>query len=121
MTVHTPTGLTSNGSGVTSMGNWRNPVNRNINGQRYPISPAQPPGHATSYACTNILYIAHGAIDNSTQAKRISIFSSIARSFSTNVTYYNYALTGILARTRAWLTGRRPASGLQYPRGYYNK
>ena len=48
-------------------------------------------------------------------------WSPIARAVGNTYTVINYAFTGLVTPIRGWLTGRRPASGLQYPRGIYNR
>ena len=48
-------------------------------------------------------------------------WSSIARAVGNTYTAINHAFTGLVTPIRGWLTGRRPASGLQYPRGIYNR
>tara|TARA_B100000965_G_scaffold115185_1_gene95007 strand:+ start:5309 stop:5644 length:336 start_codon:yes stop_codon:yes gene_type:complete len=51
-----------------------------------------------------------------------SNFSSIVNVYA-DANYGNYTFTApaIGTRERGWINGRRPAKGLQYPRGYYNK
>ena len=51
-----------------------------------------------------------------------SNFSSIVNVYG-DANYGNYTFTApaIGTRERGWINGRRPAKGLQYPRGYYNK
>ena len=48
-------------------------------------------------------------------------WSSIARALGNTYTTINHTFTGLVTPIRGWLTGRRPASGLQYPRGIYNR
>ena len=48
-------------------------------------------------------------------------WSSIARAVGNTYTAINHAFTGLNRTVAGWLTGRRPASGLQYPRGIYNR
>ena len=48
-------------------------------------------------------------------------WSSIARAVGNTYTVVNHTVTGLNKTVAGWLTGRRPASGLQYPRGIYNR
>ena len=48
-------------------------------------------------------------------------FSSIVRRINPTAVLEAFALSDLTSSVRAWLTGRRPATGQQYPRGYYNK
>ena len=48
-------------------------------------------------------------------------WSSIARALGNTYTTINHSFTGLNRTVAGWLTGRRPASGLQYPRGIYNR
>ena len=50
-----------------------------------------------------------------------SKWSPIARALGNTYTEINHAFTGLNRTVAGWLTGRRPASGLQYPRGIYNR
>ena len=50
-----------------------------------------------------------------------SKWSPIARAIGNTYTEINHAFTGLTRTVAGWLTGRRPASGLQYPRGIYNR
>ena len=50
-----------------------------------------------------------------------SKWSSIARALGNTYTTINHSFTGLTRSVAGWLTGRRPASGLQYPRGIYNR
>tara|TARA_B100001093_G_scaffold91082_1_gene83241 strand:- start:1844 stop:2125 length:282 start_codon:yes stop_codon:yes gene_type:complete len=50
-----------------------------------------------------------------------SKWSSIERALGNTYTTINRSFTGLNRTVAGWLTGRRPASGLQYPRGIYNR
>ena len=48
-------------------------------------------------------------------------FSSIVRTISDLFVPRNRSISGLSNNTPGYLTGRRPSTGQQYPRGYYNK
>jgi len=50
-----------------------------------------------------------------------SKWSSIERALGNTYITINRSFTGLNRTVAGWLTGRRPASGLQYPRGIYNR
>jgi len=60
-----------------------------------------------------------GSVSHETPSS--SKWSPIARAIGTAYTEINHAFTGLNRTVAGWLTGRRPASGLQYPRGIYNR
>ncbi len=120
MADHTITGLSGNdpsGAAIngrytyTNWGNWRNPNNLLLNLARNP---------ASGTAGTNIEldHQQNSEIDSTNLA---NILSSIFRVFDSTFTAVNFTFTGLSERTRGFIFGRRPSSGLLYPRGYYNK
>jgi len=60
-----------------------------------------------------------GSVSHETPS--VSKWSSIARALGNTYTTINHSFTGLTRSVAGWLTGRRPASGLQYPRGIYNR
>ena len=60
-----------------------------------------------------------GSVSHETPSS--SKWSPIARAIGNTYTEINHAFTGLNRTVAGWLTGRRPASGLQYPRGIYNR
>lgn len=46
-------------------------------------------------------------------------WSSINRAQGTPIPF-NITIPGLESNAKGWLTGRRPSSGMAYPRGYYN-
>ena len=60
-----------------------------------------------------------GSVSHETPSS--SKWSPIARAIGNTYTEINDAFTGLNRTVAGWLTGRRPASGLQYPRGIYNR
>ena len=67
-----------------------------------------------------ILFSNYSQIDSDDISMR-TIMSAIIRLFDSTFTAVNFALSGLSSRTRGYIFGRRPSSGLLYPRGYYNK
>ena len=47
--------------------------------------------------------------------------SSLRAQQSTDAIQVNHTPTGLGKAEQGWLTGRRPAFNLKFPRGYYNK
>ena len=120
MADHTLTGLQGNdasGAAIngrytyTIWGNWRNPNNLSLNLARNPAS-------GTAGISIKLNQKSNSQIDYSSVN---TIFSSIIRVFDSTFTAVNFTLTGLSDRTRGFIFGRRPSSGLLYPRGYYNK
>ena len=60
-------------------------------------------------------------IANTNTAFLTATWSSIERVTATAGTPQNFTFTELEDGLRGWIHGRRPAKGLQYPRGYYNK
>ena len=60
-----------------------------------------------------------GSVSHETPSS--SKWSSMARALGNTYTTINHSFTGLNRTVAGWLTGRRPASGLQYPRGIYNR
>tara|TARA_B100001029_G_scaffold53348_1_gene42806 strand:+ start:5397 stop:5765 length:369 start_codon:yes stop_codon:yes gene_type:complete len=122
MADHTITGLTGNdpsGAAITGRytytiwGNWRNPNNTSLNLARNPAS-------GTAGITINLDSKSNSQIDSDDISMR-TIMSAIIRLFDSAFTAVNFALSGLSSRTRGYIFGRRPSSGLLYPRGYYNK
>ena len=120
MADHTITGLTGNdpsGAAITGRytytiwGNWRNPNNTSLNLARNPAS-------GTAGITINLDSKSNSQIDGNQMG---TIMSAIIRLFDSAFTAVNFALSGLSSRTRGYIFGRRPSSGLLYPRGYYNK
>ena len=122
MANHTITGLTGNdpsGAAIngrymyTIWGNWRTPTNTSLNLARNPAS-------GTAGITINLDSKSNSQIDSDDLSMR-TIMSAIIRLFDSTFTAVNFALSGLSSRTRGFIFGRRPSSGLLYPRGYYNK
>ena len=47
--------------------------------------------------------------------------SSVRASSPVDAVQQNFNITGLDKAEQGWLTGRRPAFNLKFPRGYYNK
>ena len=60
-------------------------------------------------------------IANTNTAFFTATWESIDRVTSGSGTPQNFTFTDLEDGLRGWIHGRRPAKGLQYPRGYYNK
>jgi len=92
-------------SGAALYGNFRDNNNRNVNLSR-------------EGGGVNILYEEMTTI---VEEDVRTNFSSIVRRINPIAVLEAFALSDLTSSVRAWLTGRRPATGQQYPRGYYNK
>tara|TARA_X000000368_G_scaffold418306_1_gene417509 strand:- start:5084 stop:5419 length:336 start_codon:yes stop_codon:yes gene_type:complete len=93
-------------------GNFRNVNNRYLNLAKH--------FNGVTLAFHTGFGVSLGAIDWGSIA---SNFSSVSSILTTTPTNENFTLTDPVTTTRerGWVFGRRPSSGLQYPRGYYNK
>ena len=92
-------------SGGALYGNFRDNNNRNVNLSR-------------EGGGVNILYEEMSPIDEDNVRTN---FSSIIRRINPVSVLEAFTMNKLSSSVRAWLTGRRPATGQQYPRGYYNK
>ena len=92
-------------SGAALYGNFRDNNNRNVNLSR-------------EGGGVNILYEEMSAIDEDNVRTN---FTSIVRRISPTAVLEGFTMNNLSSSVRGWLTGRRPATGQQYPRGYYNK
>ena len=92
-------------SGAALYGNFRDNNNRNVNLSR-------------EGGGVNILYEEMSAIDEDNVRTN---FTSIVRRISPTAVLEAFTMNKLSSSVRGWLTGRRPATGQQYPRGYYNK
>ena len=93
-------------SGAVYFGNYRDPNDRN--------SVLGRAGGGGS----NIEYEEMGVILWSTTREK---FSSIVRTITDTFVPRNFSISELSNNTPGYLTGRRPSTGQQYPRGYYNK
>ena len=92
-------------SGAALYGNFRDNNNRNVN-------------LSGEGGGVNILYEEMSAIDEDNVRTN---FTSIVRRISPTAVLEAFTMNKLSSSVRGWLTGRRPATGQQYPRGYYNK
>ena len=92
-------------SGAALYGNFRDNNNRNVNLSR-------------EGGGVNILYEEMSTIDEDNVRTN---FTSIVRRISPTAVLEAFTMNKLSSSVRGWLTGRRPATGQQYPRGYYNK
>jgi len=93
-------------SGAVYFGNYRDPNDRNnVLGRE---------GGGGS----NIEYEEMGIILWSTTREK---FSAIVRTTTDTFVPRNFTIAGLSNNVPGYLTGRRPSTGQQYPRGYYNK
>ena len=92
-------------SGAALYGNFRDNNNRNVNLSR-------------EGGGVNILYEEMSPIDESNVRTN---FTSIIRRINPVAVLEGFTMNKLSSSVRGWLTGRRPATGQQYPRGYYNK
>ena len=92
-------------SGAALYGNFRDNNNRNVNLSR-------------EGGGVNILYEEMSAIDEDNVRTN---FTSIVRRISPTAVLEAFTMNKLSSSIRGWITGRRPATGQQYPRGYYNK
>tara|TARA_B100001175_G_scaffold184808_1_gene156972 strand:- start:855 stop:1166 length:312 start_codon:yes stop_codon:yes gene_type:complete len=92
-------------SGAALFGNFRDNNNRSVNMSRHSGG-------------VNILYEEMSPIDEDNVRTN---FSSIIRRINPVSVLEAFTMNKLSSSVRAWLTGRRPATGQQYPRGYYNK
>ena len=60
-------------------------------------------------------------VANTNTAFLTATWESIERVTGGSGTPTDHSITDLDAGLRGWIHGRRPAKGLQYPRGYYNK
>ncbi len=92
-------------SGAALFSNFRDANNRNINLSR-------------EGGGVNIAYEEMSLIDEDNVKTN---FTSIVRRINPVAVLEGFTMNDLSSSVRGWLTGRRPATGQQYPRGYYNK